>query len=68
MGLGRAATSVVANEEGSCWSTILWEDASSCGKITGDVRTKYKEFFFFFKSLDVSCLNLVTSLLAVWTV
>lgn len=33
MGLGRAATSVVANEEGSCWSAILWEDVSSCGKV-----------------------------------
>ena len=33
MGLGRAATSVVANEEGSCCSTILREDVSSCGKV-----------------------------------
>lgn len=33
VGLGRAATSVVASEEGSCWSTILREDGSSCGKV-----------------------------------
>lgn len=31
VGLGRAVTSVAAREEGSCWSTILREDGSSCG-------------------------------------
>lgn len=35
VGLGRAATSVVANEEGSCWSTILREEVSSCRKKYG---------------------------------